>query len=175
MTGVLGFLAFLLLAWAAVRISDSFWRKTMRTVRPGTHRRGQQLAHEATVVSAPVSPQRLLAEIVAAVNARPDPPAVVAEVYLAQRTPTMAQFVMGTRHATGFVFAVEVRGDESTSQGTASCRSWTKSDGLVQRIDRLELLHVRVGAAAMHLGGSVQSAPTRATADQSDGGADHGA
>ena len=69
MKELLGFCAFLLLVWVAVRMSDAFWRKTMRTARPGTHRHGQQLVHQATVVTAPVPPHQLLDHIVAAVNA----------------------------------------------------------------------------------------------------------
>ncbi len=126
-----------------------------RAVRHKTYESGLAEATAQLHIAVPVTPEHAVDVIVHKVNAYDKAPAVVAGLYLRDRTETEAIFAFGSKLQDAFVAAVELIPSPEGAVGHFEVLEWQESGADIYGRDEMSRLRGRVAEAVRDVGGTV--------------------
>lgn len=149
---ILALAAFVAMYMLWDRAKGAMQVKLTRTVMSRTHEAGQAATQRGIEFVVACAPGETLLAIRRRIAAPEDPPALVADLYLAEATDRYLRYVIGSSVTTTATAVVVVTPDtEGGCRGEYRVLSWTEVDGLVGRVSRLERIATGVTDAVRDL------------------------
>jgi hypothetical protein len=147
----------IVVAWYAVpRLIGKGINTADRAIRHKTYERGRAEAEAGLALTVPVPPAEAIDAIVRRVNAYEKAPAIVAGLYLKERSATEAIFGFGSKLQDAFVATVTLTATAEGASGGFKVLARVESGADIAGSDEMSRLRGRVAEAVRALGGATK-------------------